>query len=160
VASFVFGSDVPSVGASGAVFGLFGVLLAASRAHHPVLDREGRSLVGRIGMLIAINLVFGFSVRNVDNAGHIGGLLAGLWLGFLIVPGRVTTMRSLWQMPSDGPAISPVARVAPIVGVVALVGILAVGVAVGTSIRNGGSVGLVPAAPAAAAGQASWTGSG
>ena len=40
-ASFVFGGDIPSVGASGAVFGLFGILLTAGRLHHPV-DRESR----------------------------------------------------------------------------------------------------------------------
>ena len=130
VASFVFGSEVPSVGASGAIFGLFGVLLSASRTHHPVLDRRGRSLVGQIGTLILINLAFGFIVPGIDNSAHIGGLLAGLWLGFLFVPGRVTTLRNLWQRPGDtagGTALLPA------IGVAALVGVLAVGVVVGTA---------------------------
>ena len=66
-ASFVFGGDVPSVGASGAIFGLFGILLAAGRLHHPV-DRQSRALVGQLGMLIAINLVFGFASGGaIDN---------------------------------------------------------------------------------------------
>lgn len=151
VASFAFGSDVPSVGASGAVFGLFGVLLAASRTHHPVLDQQGRALVTRIGMLIAINLVLGFSFRDVDNAGHIGGLLAGLWLGFLIPPGRVTTMRSLWQMPAgaEGDQPSAVIRLVPMLGVLALVAVIAIGIAWGTSVRRGGGVGAVPGSIAA-----------
>jgi membrane associated rhomboid family serine protease len=150
VASFVFGSDLPSVGASGAVFGLFGVLLAASRTHHPVLDRQGRSLVGRIGMLILINLLFGFSIPNIDNAAHVGGLLAGAWLGFMIVPGKVTTMRALWRPPAGSEeAPSARARLAPILGVAALVAVLTVGVVVGTSMRRGDGVAVLPGASTA-----------
>ena len=103
VGSYLFGGDIPSVGASGAIFGLFGVLLAVSRTHHPVLDRRGQMLLGQIGGLILINLLFGFGLAGVgggiDNAAHVGGLLAGLWLGFLLVPGRVPTLGSLWQRP-------------------------------------------------------------
>jgi Rhomboid family len=130
VASFVFGSEIPSVGASGAIFGLFGILLSASRTHHPVLDRRGPSLVGQIGTLILINLAFGFIIPGIDNSAHIGGLLAGLWLGFLFVPGRVTTLRNLWQRPGD--AAAPTALL-PAIGVAALVCVLAVGVIVGTA---------------------------
>ena len=131
VASFVFGSEIPSVGASGAIFGLFGLLLSASRTHQPVLDRRGRSLVGQIGMLIVINLAFGFLAGGlIDNSAHVGGLLAGLWLGFLFVPGRVTTLRSLWQRP--GEASPGASALLPAIGVAALVLVLAVGVVVGT----------------------------
>ena len=134
VASFVFGSDVPSVGASGAIFGLFGVLAAAARTHNPVLDRRGRSLVGQIGTLIVINLAFGFLAGGViDNAAHIGGLLAGLWLGFLFVPGRVRTLRTMWRFGGEGaPTI-----LLPAIGVTALVAVLAVGLVVGTAKWQG-----------------------
>ena len=96
VASFAFGGDLPSVGASGAIFGLFGLLLAANRLHHPV-DRQSSMLVGQLGMLILINIGFGFVIPNIDNAAHIGGLATGLWIGALIPPTRVRTLASLWQ---------------------------------------------------------------
>jgi membrane associated rhomboid family serine protease len=140
IASFVFGGNAPAVGASGAIFGLFGLLLAASRAHHPVIDRRGRALIGQVGVLIAINLVIGFVIPRIDNAAHIGGLLAGIWLGLLIVPGRVPTLSSLWVRPTAGPA--PAAATAdrpmllPVLGVAALVVVLVVGIVLGTNARR------------------------
>jgi membrane associated rhomboid family serine protease len=135
IGSYVFGPGNEAVGASGAIFGLFGIVLAASRTHQPVLDRRGRSLVSQIGMLIAINLAFGFLVPNIDNAAHIGGLAAGVWLGFLIAPGRVTTLRSMWQRPPGDPDAGA-AGLLPAIGVAALVVVLAVGVVFGTAKRN------------------------
>ncbi len=142
VASFVFGGDAPAVGASGAIFGLFGILLAAGRLHNPV-DRQSRALVGQIGMLILINLAFGFaSGGSIDNAAHLGGLVAGLWLGALVLPTGVPTLSSLWQRPSVGavptrgqPGGPPPAYMAAIgIGVVAIV--VAAGLAVGTAERQ------------------------
>jgi hypothetical protein len=50
--------------------------------------------------LIVINIVFGFaSGGSIDNAAHLGGLAAGLWLGALVPPTRVPTMSALWQRP-------------------------------------------------------------
>jgi len=135
VASLVFGPVQFGVGASGAIFGLFGILLAATRAHNPVLDRRGRSLVGQIGMLILINLVIGFLIPRIDNAAHIGGLVAGLWLGFLLVPGRAPTLRSMWRRPTgEAERRSPVR---PTLGVVALVAVLGVGIAIGSQTWEG-----------------------
>jgi membrane associated rhomboid family serine protease len=121
------GGDVPAVGASGAIFGLFGLLLAAGRLHNPV-DRQSRALVGQIGMLILLNLAFGFaSGGSIDNAAHLGGLVSGLWLGALILPTGVPTLSSLWQRPSAGPTPSrgqpggPVFMAAIGIGVVAIV---------------------------------------
>jgi membrane associated rhomboid family serine protease len=134
VASYV-ATPENAVGASGAIFGLFGILLAASRTHQPVLDRRGRSLVSQIGMLILINLVFGFIAPNIDNAAHVGGLVGGLWLGFLIRPGRVTTLRGLWQRPAGDPDAGATGLL-PAIGVAALVVVLAVGVVFGTNTRR------------------------
>lgn len=140
-ASFVFGSDVPSVGASGAIFGLFGVVLAATRVHHPMLDRQGRALAGQLGTLIVINLVIGFASGFVDNAAHVGGLVSGIWLGYLIPPGATATLGSGWVRAQGGGMI-PVAgdnrgQVAlRVLGVAALVLLIVVGLLVGTAART------------------------
>lgn len=141
IGSFVFGGDIPSVGASGGVFGLFGVLLAVSRTHHPVLDRRGQMLIGQIGGLILINLLFGFGIAGfgggIDNAAHVGGLVAGLWLGFLLVPGRVPTLGSLWQRPgSAAPGGDPATGWLRLLGVLALVVAIVVGLVIGTQMRQ------------------------
>ena len=122
VGSYVFGSAATAVGASGAVFGLFGVLLAAGRLHHPV-DRQSRAIVSQIGILILINLVFGFaSGGRIDNAAHVGGLLAGLWLGAIVPPTGVPTLSSLWQIggsaapPTSDPRRAPDGSPRPTVG--------------------------------------------
>ncbi len=97
-ASYIVSPGVNGVGASGAIFGLFGMLLVSNRVHRPALTRSARGLTGQIGMLIGLNLVLGFSIPNIDNAAHIGGLLAGAWLGFVLVP-RGATLSSFWQRP-------------------------------------------------------------
>ncbi len=131
---------VPSVGASGAIFGLFGVVLAATRIHDPILDRRGRALVGQIGTLIVLNLVFGFASPGIDNAAHIGGLLAGLWLGFVLVPGNVRTVRDLWQMPtptrSGAVAVETDRRLGRLVRLMAVV-VLLLAIGAGLTLATG-----------------------
>jgi membrane associated rhomboid family serine protease len=130
-ASILF-SPGPSVGASGAIFGLVGVALAGTRAHHPVLDRRSRAIVPQLGFFVIINLAFGFLAGGmIDNAAHIGGLLAGLWLGFLVPPGKVPTLQSAWQHPrGEGAERSPILIAAGVVGLlgVVLVGLFEAGV--------------------------------
>ena len=150
--SFVFGGDVPAVGASGAIFGLFGMLLAAGRLHHPV-DRQSRALVGQVGMLIVLNLVLGFSSGGtIDNFAHLGGLVAGLWLGALIVPTGVPTLSSFWHQPAGVSGAAGRATTSPLVelvGVIVVVGVVATGIAVGTAERTGRiGAGDLRAAPA------------
>ncbi len=61
--------NAPTVGASGAVFGLFGATFVASKR----LNLDVRWVVG----LIAINLVLTFSVPGISWQGHLGGLITG-----------------------------------------------------------------------------------
>jgi membrane associated rhomboid family serine protease len=140
-ASFAFGGDVPSVGASGAIFGLFGILLAAGRVHHPV-DRQSRGVVSQLMFLVLINIAFGFaSGGSIDNAAHLGGLAAGLWLGAIVPPSGVPTLSSLWHRP--GQAAGAVAGQASAPGYVMALGLVVVavvvvaGVAFGTVERQG-----------------------
>lgn len=63
-----------SLGASGAVFGLFGALLAFGQFNRKAFSMTiGTSVYA----LLAINLIFGFIMPNVNNWAHIGGLIGG-----------------------------------------------------------------------------------
>ena len=128
-ASFIV-SPGSSVGASGAVFGLIGVLIAGTRTHNPVLDRRARAIVPQLGSIVLVNLAFGFIMAgSIDNAAHLGGLAAGLWLGFVVPPGRVATLASLWQGGTAPGGARPI--ISTLAGVAALVGLIVVALLVG-----------------------------
>ncbi len=85
LASVAWNPGVPSVGASGAIFGLAGALLASfylGEFSVPKVAIQGtlRSLLFFVGF----NVLFGAIVSGIDNACHVGGLLSGLILGALI----------------------------------------------------------------------------
>jgi membrane associated rhomboid family serine protease len=76
---------VPSVGASGAIFGLAGALLAAFKLGEFSVPRAALSGTLRsLGAFVVYNLIFGFAIPGIDNAAHIGGLVTGLIVGSLI----------------------------------------------------------------------------
>ena len=135
--TFAFGGAQGGVGASGAIFGLFGLLFAAQRIHHPVLDRQSRAFLGQLGGLLAINLLFGFVVQGIDNFAHIGGLISGVWLGLLLAPTNVPTLRSLWRRPGPVPGTTVPAFgaggtvVIRLAGIIALLGLFAALFAIG-----------------------------
>ena len=75
-----------SVGASGAIFGVLGALLAASwHYRHIVPPANLRRLWIGLGFFIGYSLLHGLSQQNVDNAAHIGGLLSGTALGLVLL---------------------------------------------------------------------------
>lgn len=89
---------VPSVGASGAIFGLFGVLAVFGYRYRSELPPAFRQAFGR-GVLpvIVINLIIGFTIPFIDNAAHVGGLIAGAILTFAvpyIAPGEERMSKS------------------------------------------------------------------
>jgi rhomboid protease GluP len=75
------GVPYPSIGASGAIFGLMGVLLTFARRRG---GAWGRALQGQMAAWALIAFLFGFAMPNVNNAAHFGGALGGLVLGYLM----------------------------------------------------------------------------
>jgi membrane associated rhomboid family serine protease len=88
-----------AAGASGAIFGLVGLLFVVSRRHHAVLGREARSVVAGIGSYLVFLLIFTFVVPGISWTGHLGGLIVGAALGFLLPPTGVATMAGMWRTP-------------------------------------------------------------
>ena len=74
VAVPLLGSNSWVVGASGAIFGLFGVYIGLQR----VVGKVDMSLL----VIVGINLAYGFFVSGVAWQAHVGGLIAGFIIGF------------------------------------------------------------------------------
>ena len=90
--AYVFGSpqDV-AVGASGAIFGLFGIWLnwAVRRRN----TTHGRVLLRQIGFLLLLNAALPFIIPNIAWEAHLGGLLAGFFIGELWARARNESAR-------------------------------------------------------------------
>ena len=74
---------IPTLGASGAVFGVFGALVAVGLR----LGRRGRSLIMNLVPVLALNLVFTFSIPGISAAAHVGGLITGFVAGLMLFTG-------------------------------------------------------------------------
>jgi membrane associated rhomboid family serine protease len=80
--------DSVTVGASGAIFGILGALF--------VLERKGSIMTGgQVAGLIVLNLIFTFAVSNISVGGHIGGLIGGVVLMWLLVHTRRSAAQSI-----------------------------------------------------------------
>lgn len=110
LASLWWRQGAVSIGASGAIFGVYGALLAyltIQRGSVPVeVFREMRS--GTLGFL-GYSLFAGFAIAGIDNAAHLGGLLGGLILGAALAepvqasrPVRWLALRTLAGMLAVG----------------------------------------------------------
>lgn len=86
---FLTPATTPTVGASGAVFGLFGAMF--------ILLRSSGAQTGGLLVLIAINVAVSLLVPNISWQGHLGGLLTGLLCALVIARVPRGPHRSLWQ---------------------------------------------------------------
>jgi rhomboid protease GluP len=83
VASLIWHDQpVPSAGASGAIFGMYGVFLALLLTK--LIPKKIRiALLQNIGVFVVFNIVYGTQSSGIDNAAHIGGLISGMIIGFV-----------------------------------------------------------------------------
>ena len=87
-----------TVGASGAIFGLFGAYLAFALR----LGKRGRGMIMQVLPILAINLVFTFAVPSISKAGHVGGLIVGLLAGLVLFMMPALRARELAYAYVDG----------------------------------------------------------
>ena len=80
-----------TVGASGAIFGMFGAMAMAQRA-------SGQSIwAGGIGPILGINLFLTFAIPFISVGGHLGGLVAGALTGAATIP-LIRAKKPDWQI--------------------------------------------------------------
>lgn len=89
LASTLWDPLVASAGASGAIFGVFGALVAILMKQRDIIPPEAMARLRNTGlMLLVINVILGVTVPNIGHAAHIGGFVAG-FLGGLVIRHRL-----------------------------------------------------------------------
>ncbi len=84
-----------SAGASGAIFGMYGVFLAMLTTNH--IEKSARkALLTSIAVFVGYNLLNGIK-GGIDNAAHIGGLLSGVIIGYVFYPSLKETNSKKYQ---------------------------------------------------------------
>lgn len=91
LASLAWNPDVVSVGASGAIFGLYGALFGFLLRYRQAIPPPALKSASKNALVFLLyNLAFGASVPGIDLACHAGGLVGGLLAGYAIAlpPGQ------------------------------------------------------------------------
>jgi len=126
------GNEAISAGASGAVFGLLGAMIAYFVTYRSEFGGYGQRRLSSLLLVAGYNLVMGFVMPGIDNLGHIGGLLVGLALGWAYCP-RYVVEANYGVMPRLRDRFSPVRAVA-----LSLLTLVVLAVLVSWRIRGGG----------------------
>lgn len=72
------------VGASGAIFGIFGALAGFFMANRDKIEDHSKAFMKNFASILGINLVLGFAISSIDVSAHVGGLIAGFIGGYVI----------------------------------------------------------------------------
>lgn len=87
--SYIFNSDAISVGASGAIFGLLGAMIIFGIKHK---EKIGKAYIMNLFKVVLINIFIGVTISNIDNSGHIGGLIFGSISAFILKDKKYTNL--------------------------------------------------------------------
>ncbi|MGH9929830.1 MAG: rhomboid family intramembrane serine protease [Pyrinomonadaceae bacterium] len=104
ITGFIFKSvDTPSAGASGALFGLVGVLFVFGiKFRHELPEGFKRAFGTGLLPMILMNLFIGYVLRGfIDNAAHLGGMLSGAVLALVVDyrrPGERSGVAATWRV--------------------------------------------------------------
>lgn len=87
----------PSLGASGAVFGLMGAYYTFLSRNERLFGSSGQDMMGRVGSTLGMNVLFGMMSPSIDNWAHIGGGIGGVAMATAFGPKLY-----LMMLPSGG----------------------------------------------------------
>jgi membrane associated rhomboid family serine protease len=102
--ALLFQPGQPTVGASGAIFGIFGALIIVAYHRGIPIWQSG------LGFVLVLNLLFSVTFSGISIGGHIGGLVAGLICGELVV--QFTERRRLPALALAGCGVVAIVSVA------------------------------------------------
>jgi rhomboid protease GluP len=84
IASAYMKAATVSVGASGAIFGLFGILIVLLLLRDERVAPIRSFIILNVGLFMGVNLFIGAFSHGIDNAAHVGGLAVGVILGVVL----------------------------------------------------------------------------
>jgi membrane associated rhomboid family serine protease len=120
--ALLFSPTVPSVGASGAIFGIFGALIVVAYRRGIPIWQSG------LGFVLVLNLVISFTFRGISIGAHLGGLVAGLITGMLVV--ELAERRGRQSVALVGCAVIAAASIVGAIAVAGMHGLAPSGVGV------------------------------
>src|SRR5688572_21918712 len=122
--SLAWNPSIVSAGASGAIFGVYGGLLAVVVLHRRVIPAAiFEDLKKSTVAFVAYNVLYGFAMPGIDNAAHLGGLATGFLAGICLRRGLPVPASSAGEAASAAPVSASrtnFVRLAPVVIALAL----------------------------------------
>ncbi len=108
---------VVSVGASGAIFGVYGAILAFLLMQRRAVNPEAAKKIAKgAGVFLLYNLAFSVAVPGVDLSAHLGGLVAGFLVGLPLARPLTPGRQKIYPLRS---ALVAILAIAPVAGVLA-----------------------------------------